>query len=102
VLCPLPTIRRLTEEFPDIQVIHRSFPLAPQPEDIAHMFGSKEKGKKDILTHWEAANMNDDEHRINADLMKQRDFDYPYSTPGLFGMQSSRAARWPRNALGLL
>ncbi len=84
-----PRLRRLTEEFPDIQVIHRSFPLAPQPEDIAHMFGSKEKGKKDILTHWEAANMNDDEHRINADLMKQRDFDYPYSTPGLLACKAA-------------
>jgi len=84
-----PRLRRLTEEFLDIQVIHRSFPLAPQPEDIVHMFGSKEKGKKDILTHWEAANMNDDEHRINADLMKQRDFDYPYSTPGLLACKAA-------------
>lgn len=94
-----PRLRRLTEEFPDIQVIHRSFPLAPQPEDIVHMFGSKEKGKKDILKHWEAANMNDDEHRINADIMKQRDFDYPYSTPGLLAckaaeLQGGQAMHW--------
>jgi len=41
-----PRLRRLTEEFPDIKVIHRGFPLAPEPNDIVQMFGSKEKGKE--------------------------------------------------------
>jgi len=94
-----PRLRRLTEEFPDIKVIHRSFPLAPEPNDIVQMFGSKEKGKKDILQHWKAANMNDDEHRINAELMEQRDFDYPYSTPALLAckaaeLQGGQAMHW--------
>jgi len=84
-----PRLRRLTEEFPEIKVIHRSFPLAPEPSDIVQMFGSKEKGKRDILQHWKAANMNDDEHRINAELMEQRDFDYPYSTPALLACKAA-------------
>jgi len=94
-----PRLRRLTEEFPDIKVIHRGFPLAPEPSDIVQMFGSKEKGKRDILQHWKAANMNDDEHRINAELMEQRDFDYPYSTPALLAckaaeLQGGQAMHW--------
>jgi len=94
-----PRLRRLTEEFPEIKVIHRSFPLAPEPSDIVQMFGSKEKGKRDILQHWKAANMNDDEHRINAELMEQRDFDYPYSTPALLAckaaeLQGGQAMHW--------
>ncbi|ACI16967.1 MAG TPA: DsbA family protein [Coprothermobacter proteolyticus] len=94
-----PRLRRLTEEFPDIKVIHRGFPLAPEPNDIVQMFGSKEKGKRDILQHWKAANMNDDEHRINAELMEQRDFDYPYSTPALLAckaaeLQGGQAMHW--------
>jgi len=94
-----PRLRRLTEEFPEIKVIHRSFPLAPEPNDIVQMFGSKEKGKRDILQHWKAANMNDDEHRINAELMEQRDFDYPYSTPALLAckaaeLQGGQAMHW--------
>lgn len=94
-----PRLRRLTEEFSDIKVIHRSFPLAPEPNDIAQMFGSKEKGKRDILQHWKAANMNDDEHRINAELMEQREFDYPYSTPALLAckaaeLQGGQAMHW--------
>ncbi len=94
-----PRLRRLTEEFPEIKVIHRSFPLAPEPNDIVQMFGSKEKGKRDILQHWKAANMNDDEHRINAELMEQREFDYPYSTPALLAckaaeLQGGQAMHW--------
>jgi len=94
-----PRLRRLIEEFPEIKVIHRSFPLAPEPNDIAQMFGSKEKGKRDILQHWKAANMNDDEHRINAELMEQREFDYPYSTPALLAckaaeLQGGQAMHW--------
>jgi len=94
-----PLLGRLTEEFPDIKVRHRGFPLAPEPNDIVQMFGSKEKGKRDILQHWKAANMNDDEHRINAELMEQRDFDYPYSTPALLAckaaeLQGGQAMHW--------
>jgi len=94
-----PRLRRLTEGFPDIKVIHRGFPLAPEPNDIVQMFGSKEKGKRNILQHWKAANMNDDEHRINAELMEQRDFDYPYSTPALLAckaaeLQGGQAMHW--------
>lgn len=84
-----PRLRRLIEEFPEIKVIHRSFPLAPEPNDIVQMFGSQEKGKRDILQHWKAANMNDDEHRINAELMEQREFDYPYSTPALLACKAA-------------
>jgi predicted DsbA family dithiol-disulfide isomerase len=35
------------------------------------------------------ANLNDDEHRINADLMEKRDFDYPHSIPGLLACKAA-------------
>jgi len=94
-----PRLRCLTEEFPDIKVIHRGFHLAPEPNEIVQMFGSKEQGKRYILQHWKDANMNDDEHRINAELMEQRDFDYPYSTPALLAckaaeLQGGQAMHW--------
>lgn len=62
---------------------HRCFALAPTPEAIVAIFGSRAEGKREILQHWRAANANDDDHRINADLMAARPFDYPYSMPGL-------------------
>jgi len=83
-----PRVRRLASEFP-IRIIHRAFALAPTPESIEQIFGSKEDGKREILSHWRAANMNDDEHRINADLMEKRDFDYPYSLPGLIACKAA-------------
>ncbi|WP_018963809.1 DsbA family oxidoreductase [Coprothermobacter platensis] len=94
-----PRVRKLVEEFPEIQVIHRAFPLAPEPISISEMFGSKERGKEEILKHWEAANINDDQHRINTQLMMTKDFDYPYSTPGLLACkaaekQGGQAMHW--------
>jgi len=42
--------------------------------------------------------MNDDEHRINAELMEQRDFDYP--TPlQLYWRAKQLSFKWSSNAL---
>ena len=94
VLCALayafsPRMRHLVNEYPAIEVIHRAFALAPEKSSISGMFGSKESGRREILNHWRAANENDDEHRIRADLMEKRDFDYPYSMPGLMACKSA-------------
>ena len=84
-----PRVRRLVREEPDIQVEHRCFALAPTPDGIAALFGSAERGKQEILSHWRAADRNDDEHRIDAELMASRPFPYPWSLPGL---QACKAA----------
>jgi len=84
-----PRMRRLVNEHPAIEVVHRAFALAPEKSSISGMFGSKESGRREILNHWRAANENDDEHRIRADLMEKRDFDYPYSMPGLMACKSA-------------
>ncbi|NHV96769.1 MAG: DsbA family protein [Thaumarchaeota archaeon] len=83
-----PRVRRLAKEYP-VEVVHRCFALAPTPEAIVEIFGSKEEGKREILDHWRMANLNDDEHRINADLMEKRDFDYPHSIPGLLACKAA-------------
>ncbi len=64
-----------------------------------HIFGSKAAGKAEILRHWRAANANDDEHRIRADEMARKPFDYPYSMPGLLAckaaeLQGGQPAHW--------
>jgi len=97
--CLSPRLRRVAKKFPKLEIVHRCFALAPTPNTIAEIFGSKEQGKREILNHWRAANMNDDEHRINADLMASREFDYPYSMPGLLAcktaeMQGGQEAHW--------
>jgi len=82
-----PRMRLLVREHPQIVVVHRAFALAPEKDSINRMFGSR--GKEEILNHWRAANENDDEHRIRADLMEKRDFPYPYSMPGLMACKSA-------------
>ena len=94
-----PRVRRLVSEDPEVEVVHRCFALAPTPDAIVAIFGSKERGKREILNHWRAANANDDHHRINAELMASRPFDYPYSMPGLLAckaaeVQGGQAAHW--------
>jgi len=89
----------VVERYPEIVVEHRCFALAPAPEAIVAVFGSRAEGKREILQHWRAANANDDEHRINADLMASRPFDYPHSMPGLMAckaaeQQGGREAHW--------
>jgi len=43
-------MRRLVKEHPEIRVIHRAFALAPTPEALINMFGSKERAKKRYST----------------------------------------------------
>jgi len=94
-----PRMRRLVKEHPEIRVIHRAFALAPTPEALINIFGSKERAKEEILNHWRAANLNDDEHRDRPDLMENKPFDYPYSMPGLVACkaaerQGGQQAHW--------
>jgi len=98
MLFPL-RVRQLVRERPEVTVFHRCFALAPTPETMVAILDSKEWGKQEVLNHWRAANLNDDEHRINTDPMAQRPFDYPYSMPGLLAckaaeMQGGPAAHW--------
>lgn len=48
-----PRIEKLTEEYHGrVELIHRSFDLAPKPEGIENIFVSREEGKNQILEHW--------------------------------------------------
>jgi len=91
-----PRLRTLKEEFGSrMAVEHRSFALAPTPERLERTFGSKAAAKREILEHWRRANENDDRHRIRADLMASRPFDYPYSMPGLMACKAAEFQRGP-------
>jgi len=84
-----PKVRKLSEEFPQLEIIHRCFALAPTADSIAEMFGSGEEGKKEILKHWQAANEIDDEHRICVEDMACKTFDFPFSMPGLLACKAA-------------
>lgn len=91
-----PRLRKLVNEFPNVEVTHRSFALAPTENSIEKMFGSKEAGKSEILKHWQAANQNDDEHRIRPEEMAKKTFDYPNSMPGLLACKAAEFQGGPK------
>ncbi|NYD67563.1 DsbA family oxidoreductase [Agromyces atrinae] len=82
-------MRQLVESMPNVDIVHRSFALVSEPRDFDRMFGSRERAKGEILSHWRAANMNDDLHRFNIVGMQNSDFPFPTS---LNGLRAAKAA----------
>jgi predicted DsbA family dithiol-disulfide isomerase len=76
-------MRKITSKYNNIDVVHRSFALGWEPDHYIQMFGSREAVKPELLTHWEQANQNDDDHRFNIEGMRETDFNFPTSKNGL-------------------
>lgn len=76
-------MRRIAKNYNNIEINHRSFALGWEAEDFIRSFGSREAVKPEVLGHWVQANKNDDEHRFNVEGMRQTDFNFPISKPGL-------------------
>lgn len=82
-------MRKITSKYNNIDVVHRSFALSWKPDHFIQTFGSREAVKPEVLTHWEQANQNDDDHRFNIEGMLETDFNFPTSKNGL---KSAKAA----------
>ncbi|NLL73564.1 MAG: DsbA family protein [Clostridiales bacterium] len=82
-------MRRIAKKYNNIEIIHRSFALGWEAEDFIRSFGSREAVKSEVLGHWVHANQNDDEHRFNIEGMRQTDFNFPISKPGLIAAKAA-------------
>lgn len=82
-------LRKTVKQYQNINVSHRSFALGWEVEHFERMFGSHEAVKPEVLHHWEAANQNDDDHRFNIEGMRQTDFNFPHSQPGLLAAKAA-------------
>lgn len=92
-------MRKVAEKYPEVNITHRSFALGWEKEQFIQTFGSHEAVKPEVLSHWEQANENDDEHRFNIEGMKEQDFLFPTSKEGLVaakaaGMIAGGAGYW--------
>lgn len=88
---------KLKEEYGDkIEFRYKTFPLAPNPEMILWYFGSAEQGKQEILTHWTQTKTHSGGEKINPELMAGRNFDYPYSMPGLVACKCAEEQLGPQ------
>jgi len=82
-------MRQLKAQFPEVEIVHRSFALVKEVRDFDDMFGSRERAKAEVLGHWVHANHNDDYHRFNIDGMRKADFPFPES---MLGLRACKAA----------
>lgn len=82
-------MRQLKAQFPEVEIVHRSFALVKEVRDFDDMFGSRERAKAEVLGHWVHANQNDDLHRFNIDGMRKADFPFPES---MLGLRACKAA----------
>ena len=92
-------MRKIVAKYPRLNIKHRSFALGWEKEQFTQMFGSHEAVKSEVLTHWESANQNDDEHRFNIEGMRNKDFLFPTYKNGLIaskagGMISGDEGYW--------
>ena len=92
-------MRKISEKYNNVEIIHRSFALGWEEENFIRMFGSREAVKPEVLGHWAQANQNDDDHRFNIEGMETQDFNFPISKPGLLaakaaGMIGGQEAYW--------
>ena len=76
-------MHEIQQEFPEIELIHRSFALGWSANDFETMFGSRAAVKEEVLTHWVHANQNDSKHRFNIEGMRKQRFDFPTSKNAL-------------------
>lgn len=53
------------------------------------MFGSEERAKREILSHWAASRKLPGGEAINPELMAARPFPYPYSMPALRAVKAA-------------
>lgn len=77
-------LREIRDEFgSQITWLYKTFPQSPTPEAHLLRFGSMERAKREILNQWLAVKAQPGGEAIDPDLMWSRDFEYPFSMPGL-------------------
>ena len=82
-------MRKVMDKYQNLDIQPRSFALGWEVEHFEQMFGSHEAVKLEVLNHWDVAKQNDDEHHFNIEGMRQTDFNFPLSQPGLIAAKAA-------------
>lgn len=82
-------MRDMADTYDTLEIVHRSFALGWEEKDFLRSFGSREAVKPEVINHWRHANENDEKHRFNIEGMKQTDFVFPLSKPGLLAAKAA-------------
>lgn len=83
-----PRLRQVAGEL-GIQVRHHTFVLQDSREQMVQVFGSMERAKSQILSHWKACAEQDDAQRINIEGMRAQSFEYPNGLASALACQAA-------------
>lgn len=81
-------LHKIVEQFPEIEVIHRSYPLRWAKHEIEGRYDSKEAARDAMIRRWERANRFDDEHRFNIEGIRQSDFPMPTARSAMLAIRA--------------
>ncbi|MGE9895814.1 DsbA family oxidoreductase [Anaerovoracaceae bacterium SGI.195] len=86
-----PIIRRLSREFPELEIQHRSFALILERSDYASDYGSEEEAKKSFIEHWKKNSDKSADRICNYEGLEASDDPLPISVPPLMACEAARA-----------
>lgn len=81
-------IRKIVNDYPEIEIIHRSYPLRWDHTKDSELFENDEAFKADNLKKWELANKIDEENRFNIEGMKNMTFNMPTARRSMIAIQA--------------
>lgn len=81
-------IRKIVDEYPEIEIIHRSYPLRWDDSKDTENFDSEDDFKADMVKKWEFANRVDDSHRFNVEGLKNMPFKMPTARRSMLAIQA--------------
>jgi predicted DsbA family dithiol-disulfide isomerase len=76
-------IREIVQDYPEINIIHRSHPLR---------WDNQEEVNSDWEKKWEIANRIDEKHRFNIEGMKEKDFKMPTARLAMIAIRAGTLA----------
>lgn len=82
-------MRKFSEKYPDINIVHRSFALLRNEDDFKYMSVTREEAKDSIVSYWPQADELDELHRFNVEGMKEQSFLFPISMPALYACKAA-------------
>lgn len=85
-------IRKIVKAYPEINIIHRSYPLRWDDQEENETFESEEEYRADMARKWEIANRIDDEHRFNLEGLKEMAFNMPTARRSMIAIQAGAFA----------
>lgn len=85
-------IRKVVKDYPQINIIHRNYPLRWDDTNDREEFVTEAEMKRDFKRKWTVANNIDDKHRFNMEGFEEMNFPMPTSRLPMIAIQAGTLA----------